>query len=179
MEKLLEKISAYQFLNYLIPGLIFVYSIEYLGIYDLQDDNVLLMLFGGYFAGMVMSRIGSLLFEYYLLKWKFIEFAPYKEFKEAESKDSKVTTLSTENNTYRTLLATFTVLFIIYGLSLIPSVSAFMHTKWMWLVVLALLCALFLFSYKKQTSYVRKSVKTVIENSIQGQPEVEDCKQNN
>ncbi len=162
MEKLLEKISAYQFLNYLIPGLVFVYSIEYLGIYDLQDDNVLLMLFGGYFAGMVLSRIGSLLFEEYLLKWKFIEFASYRDFKEAELKDSKITTLSTENNTYRTLLATFFLLFIMYGMSLIPCVSDFMHSKWMWLVVLALLCVLFLFSYRKQTSYVRKSVENTV-----------------
>lgn len=162
MEKLLEKISAYQFLNYLIPGLIFVYSIEYLGIYDLQDDSVLLMLFGGYFAGMVLSRIGSLIFEKYLLKWKFVEFAPYKDFKDAESKDSKITTLSTENNTYRTLLATFFMLFVLYGLSLIPCVSDFMHSKWMWLVVLALLCLLFLFSYRKQTTYVRKSVEIIV-----------------
>ena len=159
MEKLLDKISAYQFLNYLIPGLIFVYAIEFLGIYDLQDDNLFLMLFGGYFAGMVMSRIGSLLFEKYLRKWKFVEFAPYNSFKEAESKDGKLSTLSTENNTYRTLLATFAVLFLVYGLSLIPCVFDFMHSKWMWLVVLALLCLLFLFSYKKQTSYVRKSVE--------------------
>lgn len=162
MEKLLEKISAYQFLNYLIPGLIFVYSVEYLGIYDLQDDSVLLMLFGGYFAGMVLSRIGSLIFEKYLLKWKFVEFAPYKDFKDAESKDSKITTLSTENNTYRTLLATFFMLFVLYGLSLIPCVSDFMHSKWMWLVVLALLCLLFLFSYRKQTTYVRKSVEIIV-----------------
>jgi len=162
MEKLLEKISAYQFLNYLIPGLIFVYSIEYLGIYDLRDDDVFLMLFGGYFAGMVLSRIGSLIFEKYLLKWKFVEYAPYKDFKEAESKDIKITTLSTENNTYRTLLATFFVLFILYGINLIPCVSAFMHSKWMWLVVLALLCVLFLFSYRKQTSYVRKSVEYIV-----------------
>lgn len=162
MEKLFEKISAYQFLNYLIPGLVFVYSIEYLGIYDLQDDNVFLMLFEGYFAGMVLSRIGSLIFEKYLLKWKFVEFVPYRDFKEAESKDSKITTLSTENNTYRTFLATFFVLFMTYGISLIPCVFDFMHSKWMCLVVLALLCALFLFSYRKQTSYVRKSVEDVV-----------------
>lgn len=167
MEKLLEKVSAYQFLNYLIPGLIFVFAIEFLGIYDIQDDNVFLMLFGGYFAGMVMSRIGSLLFEKRLQKWKFVRFAPYDDFKEAESKDGKVTTLSTENNTYRTLFATFFVLFVIYGLNLIPSVSSFMHSKWMWLVLLALLCVLFLFSYRKQTSYVRKTVEYIMKNKEQ------------
>ena len=164
MEKILEKISAYQFLNYLIPGLIFVYAIEFLGIYDLQDDNEFMMLFGGYFAGMVMSRIGSLIFEKKLLEWKFIEFAPYNDFKKAKSKDSKITILSTENNTYRTLFATFFVLFITYGLNLIHCVSVFMHSKWMWLVVLLLLCVLFLFSYRKQTSYVRKSVEYLNQN---------------
>jgi hypothetical protein len=165
MEKLLERISAYQFLNYLIPGLIYVYAIDFLGIYDLNEDNYFLMLFGGYFAGMVMSRLGSLIFEKKLLKWKFIEFAPYKDFKKAELKDSKITILSTENNTYRTLFATFFVLFITYGLSLIHCVSDFMHSKWMWLVVLVLLCALFLFSYRKQTSYVRKSVEYLNQNN--------------
>lgn len=164
MEKILEKMSAYQFLNYLIPGLIFVYALEILGVYDIKDDNMFMMLFGGYFAGMVMSRIGSLIFEKILLKWKFIQFAPYGDFKKAELKDSKITTLSTENNTYRTLLATFFVLFITYVLWLIPCVAVFMHSKWMWLVVLALFFILFLFSYKKQTEYVKKSVEFLTRN---------------
>lgn len=162
MEKLLEKISAYQFLNYLIPGLIFLYAIEFLGIYDLEDNNVFLMLFGGYFAGMVMSRIGSLFFEYCLKKWGFVVFAPYHDFKKAESINSKLSTLSTENNVYRTLLATFFVLLLTYGLSLISPVRLFMHSRWMALLVLAFLFILFLFSYKKQTSYVRKSVESIL-----------------
>lgn len=68
MDKFLDKISAYQFLNYMIPGTLFLVLIEVLDIYVLPLDNVIIMLFGGYCSGMVLSRIGSLLLEYYLKK---------------------------------------------------------------------------------------------------------------
>ena len=163
MEKFLEKISAYQFLNYMIPGTLFLVLVDTLAIYDLPLDNVFLVLFGGYFTGMVLSRIGSLLIERLLKKWKFVVFAPYGKFKDAEAKDSKITTLSTENNIYRTFLATFLVLLLLYGLSLIPGVKDFMHTPWMALIVIAGLTALFLFAYRKQTDYVRESVEHIVD----------------
>ena len=162
MEKFLEKISAYHFLNYMIPGTLFLVLVDILGIYNLPLDNVFLVLFGGYFSGMILSRIGSLLVEWLLKKWKFVVFAPYGIFKDAEAKDSKITTLSTESNTYRTLLATFLALLILYGLSLIPGVKDFMHTPWMALIVMAGLIVLFLFAYRKQTSYVRESVEHIV-----------------
>lgn len=162
MNKFLDKISAYQFLNYMIPGTLFLVLVDVLGIYDLPLDNVLLMLFGGYCLGMVLSRIGSLLLERYLIKWKFVVFAPYGDFKDAESKDPKVGVLSTENNMYRTFLATFLTLLILFGLNLIPYMNEFMHTPWMTLIVITVITSLFLFAYRKQTSYVRKSVEHII-----------------
>lgn len=159
MEKFLDKISAYQFLNYIIPGTLFLVLVDYLGIYDLPIDSVMLMLFGGYCSGMILSRVGSLLLEHYLKKWKFVVFAPYSDFKDAETKDPKVSVLSTENNMYRTFLATFLTLSLLYGLNMIPCVSEFMHTPWMALISVVSLTALFLFAYRKQTSYVRKSVE--------------------
>lgn len=162
MDKFLDKISAYQFLNYMIPGTLFLVLVDVLCVYDLPLDNVLLLLFGGYCCGMVLSRIGSLLLEYYLKKWKFVVFAPYADYKDAESKDPKVGVLSTENNMYRTFLATFLTLLLLFGLNLIPCVSKFMHTPWMSLIAIVLLTLLFLFAYRKQTSYVRKSVENIV-----------------
>ncbi len=162
MDKFLDKISAYQFLNYLIPGTMFLVLLNVLGIYDLPLDNVLLMIFGGYCSGMVLSRIGSLLLEYYLKKWKIVVFAPYGDFKDADAKDPKVGVLSTENNMYRSFLATFLTLLVLFGLHLIPSANEFMHTPWMALIVILLLTLLFLFAYRKQTSYVRKSVEHIV-----------------
>ncbi len=162
MDKFLEKISAYQFLNYIIPGTLFLVFLDVLSIYDLVLDNVLFMLLEGYCVGMVLSRIGSLIIEGVLKKWKFVVFAPYNDFKEAETKDSKVTTLSTENNMFRTFLALFLVLLILYGLNLIPCVKDFIHTPWMVLIAIVGLVVLFLFAYRKQTSYVRKSVEYIL-----------------
>lgn len=159
MDKFIEKVSTYQFLNYMIPGTLFLILIDKLSIYDLNIDNILLMLFGGYCTGMVLSRIGSLPIEHCLKKWRFVVFAPYNDFKNVEAKDSKLTTLSAENNMYRTFLATFLILAILYGLNMIHCVSIFIHTPWMALIVLVSLTTLFLFAYRKQTSYVRKSVE--------------------
>lgn len=162
MDKFLDKISAYQFLNYMIPGTLFLVLVDVLGIYVLPLDNVLHMLFGGYCSGMVLSRIGSLLLEYYLKKWKFVVYAPYSDYKDAESKDSKVGVLSTENNMYRTFFSLFLTLLLLFGLNLIPCVKEFMHTPWMALIAIVLLTLLFLFAYRKQTSYVRQSVEHLV-----------------
>lgn len=162
MDKILDKISVYQFLNYMIPGTLFLVLVDVLGIYELSFDNAFLMLFGGYCSGMILSRIGSLLLEHYLKKWKFVVFAPYSDYKDAEAKDPKVGILSTENNMYRTFLATFLTLLILFGLNLIPCVNVFMHTRWMAFLVITSLTLLFLFAYRKQTSYVRKSVENIV-----------------
>ncbi len=161
MNTFLEKISTYQFLNYFIPGMVFISLIKYLGVYDLPLDNVLFVLLGGYCAGMVMSRIGSLIIEPILRKWRFIIFAPYKDYKDAEIKAPKVPILVAENNMYRTLLATFLSLSVIYGLNLITIVRGFMQSKWMPLAVLMGLTLLFLFSYRKQTSYIKQNIEHV------------------
>lgn len=162
MEKLLEKISAYQFLNYMIPGVLFLYLVDLLGVYTVATDNAFIMLLGGYCAGMVFSRIGSLVIEKLLLKSGFVTFAPYRDFVEAELKDSKVTILSSENNTYRTFTAMFFVLLVLYGLNLMPCVSEFLHSQWMGLLTLILLVTMFLFAYRKQTSYVRRRVYKIL-----------------
>lgn len=159
MNTFLEKISAYQFLNYFIPGTAFIVLINYLGIYNLPLDNVLFILLGGYCSGMVMSRIGSLVVEPCLRKCRFVIFASYKDYKDAENNMPKVPILVTENNMYRTLLATFLSLMIIYSMNLITCVRGFMHSKWMPLVVLVGLVLLFLFSYRKQTSYVKRNIE--------------------
>lgn len=166
MEKILEKISAYQFLNYIIPGTIFIILLDVFCIYNLLQYNIFLILFGRYFLGVILSRIGSLVIEFYLKKWKFIVFASYEDFKDAESQNPKVSILSTENNLYRTILAMLLILLILFGLNLIPIVNIFLHTKWMALTTIVLTIFLFLFAYRKQTSYVRKTVEHIIKSSI-------------
>lgn len=159
MEKFLEKISRYHLLTNLIPGVLFLYLVNLLGIFRLDMMDVLMDLFVGYFAGMVLSRIGSVVIEPWYQKWKIVKYAPYPEFLKAEQSDPKISELLSDNNMYRTFIAMFMVLLLLYTGHIIPQVDELMHTQWAILILLVLLLALFIFAFRKQTSYIRKRVK--------------------
>lgn len=84
----------------------------------------------------------------------------------ASSIDPLVDTLSETNNTYRTLLATFICAFVYKLGAFINEVClknkiTFLQENKDW-ILLTLLILLFVFSYVKQTSYVRKRVESVL-----------------
>ncbi len=162
MSEFIDKLSSYNLFNYLLPGTVFAVLLRKVTGYDLIQENALVGAFLYYFAGMLISRVGSLFVEPFL-KWiKFLRFAPYKNFVKATAIDPKVETLSETNNTYRTLVAMAVLLLLSMALD-----SA--ETKWSWLSAhkyllgLVGLLALFLFSYRKQTNYIRDRVETVLE----------------
>lgn len=110
-----------------------------------------------YFIGMVNNRIGSLIVQPILIKTKFVTFAPYKDYLECELKDSKVTLLNQENNIFRSYIAIFLSLVILYvyiHLELI--INWIKSIDILLLIIIGLI--VFLFSYRKQTSYIRKRV---------------------
>jgi hypothetical protein len=103
MKELLDKITSYNLFNYLLPGIVFVFLAKEFTDYDLVQDKEIIGAFLYYFIGMVISRIGSLIFEPFL-KWiKVIKLADYKDFIIASKADAKIELLSEANNTYRTL----------------------------------------------------------------------------
>lgn len=63
-----------------------------------------------------------------------------------------------ENNTYRTLIATFASILVVYCLDLAQWFRDFNDSKYAVPVYVALLIVLFSLSYRKQTSFVRKRV---------------------
>lgn len=164
METFLDKLSRYHILNNLIPGITFLYIIDVIGIYGTAFDNAYGVFFIGYIAGMVLSRLGSVIIEPWFKSWRIVKYAPYPDFLKAEQKDSKINTLLEENNMYRTLVTMFIIVLLLYGCSLIPVVNTFMHTKWATLVLLVLLLVLYALAYRKQTSYIKKRVEKAVKN---------------
>lgn len=152
-ESLIEKVSSYNIFNYLFPGGVFLASYERVSGNDIFSGNVVVDILIAYFAGMVLSRIGSLTVEPFL-KWTgFVKFCGYSDFVAAEKVDNKLTTLSQENNTYRTLTAAFMCLVAGKALMCIVSNVPKLDTllDWAWPAVLMLL---FAFAYRKQTAYI-------------------------
>lgn len=156
---IIEKLNSYQILTNLMPGAFFGLGIKFLFGLMLPTQNVGEEVITYYFMGLIINRIGSLVVEPILKKIGFVRFAPYSEYTKIEKLDSKIITLSEMNNYTRSLL-TSVLIFPIIG------VLQVVYTKWTWLStgwriwVIALLILLFLFTYRKQTEYVRKRIET-------------------
>ena len=159
MKELLDKISSYNIFNYLFPGILFAVISKQLTGYSFLQDNLIIGAFVYYFIGLVISRFGSLSIEPLLRKLSFLKFANYKDFVSASKKDSKIELLSEINNMYRTLSSMFVLLLLLKLYELIESKVPILK-DWSTYILLALLLVMFLFSYRKQTNYITKRIKS-------------------
>ena len=158
MKELLAKLSSYNIFNYLVPGAVFAALGERITSYNLVHEDIVVGLFQYYFAGLVISRIGSLVVEPVLKRLRFVTFATYEEYVRVSAIDSKLEELSESNNMYRTFCALFVVLLVLVLSEPLayhfPSVVRFMRH-----VLLGSLLVLFLFSYRKQTGYITARIR--------------------
>ena len=158
MKELLDKISSYNFLNYLFPGLLFAVLSTEITAYSFLQENLFVGVFVYYFVGLVVSRFGSLVIEPILRNLSFLKFADYKEFISASKKDSKIELLSEINNMYLTLCSMFTLLILLKVYEQIEIQFTILKGLSAW-ILSVLLLLIFLFSYRKQTQYITKRIK--------------------
>ena len=161
MEKLIEKLSRYHILNNLIPGITFLCLLNIFGIFKVEIDSTIQLLFIGYFSGMTLSCIGSVIIEPLFQKVKIVKYADYKDFLKAEAVDPKVSNLLEDNNMFRTFVATFFVMLIIVACNNIPIIKTFFHSSYAIILLSVLLLVLYALAYRKQTSYIRRRVNNV------------------
>lgn len=161
MDKLLEKISSYHFLNTLIPGACIAYlSNHFFGIDFLTEEllyNILII----FILGLISGRIGSVIIEPILKKTKIVCFEEYNSYLKASKKDEKMQELVTDNNLYRAMIAAFTFLFV-------EKLYLFLAEKWIlfqeygYIVILIFIIILYVLSYRKQTNTISKRIKYVL-----------------
>lgn len=158
MNELLSKLSSYNVFNYLLPGIVFAVLAGEIIHHPIVQADILTGAFLYYFVGLVVSRFGSLIIEPLLKGLSFVEFADYKDFVSVSKKDPQLEVLSEVNNTYRTLASLFSLLLL---LKLYVTLEGkFPYLKgWDAAILAVLLLVMFLFSYRKQTSYITKRIK--------------------
>jgi len=157
MTSLIEKLSSYNLFNYLVPGAVFAALSGQLTSYSLIQSDLALGVFVYYFAGLTISRFGSLILEPILLRVRFVSFAEYRAFVEASKADSKLETLLEANNTYRTFAALFLLLLGLKAFEALQNRVEWFHRNGL-TALIVLLLALFLFSFRKQSTYITKRV---------------------
>lgn len=153
LKLVIDKLSQYNFLTNILPGTVLCIILKYLVGYDLIPDDYYQAGIVFYFVGMVNSRVGSIVIEPILKAISWVKFAPYSEFLRAEKEDAKLTILSQENNVFRSYISLMfiSILGYIYkNCSLNLRLSLNNES----LVLIVILFVLFLFAYKKQTSFV-------------------------
>ena len=170
-EKLIEQISAYEIMNHIIPGGVYLIFADRLTSFTFLTEHILANVILSYFAGVVIGRIGSLLIERGMERiknprcWFSLNRAPYKDYVQAEKQDNehKLQQLLAANNMYRALAATALLLFMTvlfdWGMSFIAAGSIIRRIA----VLFACLCLSFLFllSFRKQTNYIRDRVESL------------------
>lgn len=161
MKEFFDKLSSYNLFNYLLPGIIFAIFVEVLTSYSILTDNIIIGLFLYYFIGLIISRIGSLIIEPLLIKLKFIKFGEYADFLKASTIDKEIKTLSESNNMFRTFLSSFFILLLINFYEFIDNKLSIPDELGL-VLGLILLITIFLFAYKKQTSYITKRINYLV-----------------
>lgn len=160
MRYLIEKISSYNIFNYLLPGVLFAAFGEKLTSYELIHQNWLIGLFLYYFAGLCISRVGSLAIEPTLRRARFLRFVDYKDYVKASASDPRIEILSEQNNMYRTLCSLFLLLSMLKIYNLMGGPLPW-HNSIAGFILLIGLFVLSLLSYRKSTQYVVRRVDEV------------------
>ena len=157
----IEKLSSYNFFNYLLPGVLFVVLAEVFTKYTFIQSNIVLGAFVYYFIGLVISRFGSLVLEPILKRTGVARFADYSDFLRASKADEQITLLSEVNNTYRTLAS---LLILLGALRLYQALDERFkfNSEWSMLSLGVVLLIMFVFSYRKQTAYITKRVSHAV-----------------
>ncbi len=159
MKELLDKISSYNLFNYLVPGILFVYLADRFTSLSLIQENLLMAFFVYYFVGLIISRFGSLIVEPFLKKIKLVKFADYKDFVKISKTDPKLDILSESNNMYRTISSMSILLLIVMLYDVIESYMKSIVQFRPYILVIVLI-AIFIASYRKQTSYITKRIES-------------------
>lgn len=153
MDKIIDKISAYNIFTNLFPGVIYCLLVDKLYGIPLVQQDIVLGLFLYYFAGMVISRISSLVVEPLLKKTKFVKFADYGSYIAASAKDEQIGILLETSNSYRSVIALLICVIATGAWSGFFSACSGVQAYEPHLLI-ALMLMLFLFSYRKQTRFV-------------------------
>lgn len=155
---IIDKLSQYNFLTNILPGTVLCLMIEYVVGYHIINDDIYLSFIMFYFVGIVNSRFGSLIIEPFLKLTRIVVFEKYDRFVKAEKIDPKITLLSQENNVYRSYLSAMCITLLLLGYEHLSIICPLLKENANFILVFSL-SVLFLFSYIKQTGFVKKRIK--------------------
>lgn len=158
IKDIIERLSSYNLFNYLFPGYIFTSIIEMTtGFLPGQPELRVLHIVLVYFAGLVISRIGSLVIEETLKKFIDIGTLNTGKLLAAFKDNIKLEIIHEAMNMYRTLAAGSLILVFITIMDLVINHSKVIYGLFYIIAELAI-STLFIFAFCKQRQKVLECI---------------------
>lgn len=158
LSDLLDKLTSYNLLNYLLPGAVFAYFAANNLQIKLVPNDLVTAAFVYYFLGSVISRFGSLVFEPLLKTFRIVKFEPYEAYLTASDKDKKIEVLVEAANMYRTLFSAMLLLLLLATYKKAEAFSPFL-AEWSNLIGGCAMALIFLFAFRKQTNFITNRIR--------------------
>lgn len=154
----LEKISSYNLLNYLLPGILYISFANRYANLAISTENLWEFLFIAYFLGLTISRIGSTVIAPAIKKLPcHPKECKYKDFLSASQNDPKIELLSSERSVFRNIIA--------LGITLLTTILAHKAIKVLHLselssfaIITSIIIMLYIAAYIKQTKFIIKRI---------------------
>lgn len=159
MDRLVEKIGSYNIFNNLLPGIIFYSLVSHFTKLTLITGELIYDAFLIYFYGVLISRFGSLVIEPILKALKLIKPVQFEEYCVASKNNTHLAVLTEVSNTYRSLVAALVLFGITYLFETLFGYSEFTSELVIAIVLIGVI-TLLIFSFRKQTNYIKCLVKS-------------------
>jgi len=160
MEEFAKNISRYNFANYLIPGSLYVLVLaDRVPALAGTVENPLYFLLIAYFAGAVISRVGSTIVRPALFQVQRLRFDQYtyQDYIAADLADERIATLMVDRNLYRSIIALVLISYLsLRYFDLRVAYPWLTHYELEALAVFFML--LFVIAYLRQDSFITKRV---------------------
>lgn len=150
-----DKLDAYNLFANLVPGAALTYALHYSGFPSPSPDEALAFLLVSFVAGVTANRLGSLLLDPLLRRWKFIKPKDYHSFLMREKADRKLDALVANSGLYRTF---FTAGIIYLAAVIIAPLVTPIGGKALLLIFVVAGMAVFLFAFRKEDGYIHSRI---------------------
>ena len=166
MSDFMKNLSSYNLFNNLLPGVVFCVIASELFPISLVQNDLVTGIFFYYFIGLIIGRVGSVVIEPTLKKVGFLNFSEYSDFIDASKSDVKLEVLSETNNMYRSVFSmSLALVAVALHFGLTAQIEGFKsYSTYIYIIGLT---ALFAWSYRKQTAYI----KTRVQNTLRKEAE--------
>lgn len=156
-----DKLDAYNLVANLVPGAALTYALHYSGFPTPSPEKVVAFLLVAFVAGVTANRLGSLLLDPLLRRWKFLKPKDYHSFLMREKADRKLDALVANSGLYRTF---FTAGFIYLAAVVVAPLVTPIGGRALLVTFVIGGMAVFLFAFKKEDGYIHSRVGPGLES---------------